>query len=119
MSDNVHPLHPYEPIDVGDPDVNRQLNMMRALADDSPPQWWWLSFTDARRRRTDRFLGVVIVEAPNIPMACQRAWILRINPGGEVMASSLLHERVPAAEWRERLLTRAEVDTLNAMMVRS
>ncbi len=47
-------------------------------------KFFWLSFAD-----DSGFLGAAIVEAPNIIAAIQKAWELKINPGGEVKSLEL------------------------------
>jgi len=62
---------------------------------------WWLSFGEPdeekpwwkfwRRAREGEFLGVVIVQAPDIHEAVQVAWRKKINPGGEVCGMPILN----------------------------
>jgi hypothetical protein len=46
--------------------------------------WWWLSFVDPDRPKGERFLGVCVVEAPDLRSAIRAAWKAKCNPGGEV-----------------------------------
>lgn len=78
--------------------------------------WWYLSFADR-----DRFLGACFVETPmqdvdmGMMAAIVRAHALQINPGGEVMGTPIPHDLLEGQvepEHRERLLSRAEIDTL-------
>lgn len=105
----------YRPVDTGlGPEANRAVNFALAAADESPPVWWWLSFCDTERPAGEQFLGVAIVEAPNVPMATVRAWDLGVNPGGQVAAYDVPAGHLPAVEWRDRLLTRAEAEALQS-----
>src|ERR1044071_9288221 len=67
-----------------------------------PASWWWLSFAN-----TERFLGVVVIQAHGPVHAIERARNLGINPGGEVHASQLPGFNPPAA-YIDRLLSKAE-----------
>lgn len=77
-----------------------------------PLTWWWLSFVDAEKPEGERFLGVAIVQARGIGHAVTEAYRLGINPGGEVVGLEIDAEHVPAEEYRERLLTKAEAEAL-------
>jgi hypothetical protein len=62
---------------------------------------WWLSFGEPdeekrwwkfwRKPKEGEFLGVVIVQAPDIHEAVQVAWRKKINPGGEVCGLPILN----------------------------
>lgn len=78
-----------------------------------PGRWWWLSFADPARPKGAQFQGVAIVRGEDLRAAIKEAWRLKINPGGEVMGTPLV-QLVPAAEWRERLLTREETEVCDA-----
>jgi len=62
---------------------------------------WWLSFGEPgeakpwwkfwRRAKEGEFLGVAIVQAPDIHQAVQVAWRKKINPGGEVCGMPILN----------------------------
>ena len=62
---------------------------------------WWLSFGEPdeekpwwkfwRRAKEGEFLGVVIVQAPDIHEAVQVAWRKKINPGGEVCGMPIMN----------------------------
>ena len=62
---------------------------------------WWLSFAEEdeqkpwwkfwRSSKEGEFLGVVIVQAPDIHEAVQVAWRKNINPGGEVFGVQILN----------------------------
>jgi hypothetical protein len=66
--------------------------------------WWWLSFSDPKLPPGQRFLGVVIVEGHGVASAAIRANELGINPGGGVQSIELKGDRIPAEEFRNRLL---------------
>lgn len=78
------------PCEPGSDEWHRRLALF--LADDAEPQWWWLSFVDTDQPYTEegdypggpRWLGISIVEAPNIVAAGMAAGLLGCNPGGEV-----------------------------------
>lgn len=73
--------------------------------------WWWLSFVDEERPEGDRFLGVLLIDAPSDTAAVMRAHMLGLNPGGEVaMWGPLTAEDVAKMNYPPRkLLTRAEI----------
>jgi hypothetical protein len=69
--------------------------------------WFYLSFATKEGWR-----GAAIVQAPSMIAAVRRAHDLRINPGGEVLLGELPPDMVPPKEWRERLLTKLELETI-------
>lgn len=70
---------------------------------------WWLSFINPTKQRGSQFLGVVILDADSLGHAIQRAWQLKINPGGECMGIELPEEaRAEHAPYMDRLLTEEE-----------
>jgi hypothetical protein len=73
-----------------------------------PGLWWWLSFCDSFKPEGQQFLGVAIVEGKTLRAAIETAEALGIHPGGRV-ASVACTLFVPAAAWRNRLLSREEV----------
>ena len=84
--------------------------------DETLSGWWWLSFVDNGRPRGDRFLGVSIVPGAGLEGSVRSAWALDCNPGGEVKGAPIPCRLLPAAEWRERLLTKGEALELSAWM---
>lgn len=69
--------------------------------------WWWLSFAG-----DDGWLGGCVVEGANVMAACERAWEIGCNPGGDVLGFSLDEKNAavfPEA-LRGRLLQAAELD---------
>lgn len=68
--------------------------------------FWHLSFAD-----DTGWLGGALVEAATMPVAVARCWELGCNPGGEVLALGFRARSVPDG-YANRLLSRAEVDTL-------
>ena len=76
------------------------------------PEWWWLSFADPNLPTGTQFLGVAIVQGQDIASAMVAATFLGINPGGEISGIAIPTEHVPGPEFRERLLSRVEAETL-------
>lgn len=77
---------------------------------------YWLSFCDPKRPEGTRFLGACIVPGRDLREAARWAWVLNCNPGGEVLGLEVpptIDPSIPA-EWRNRLLSREEVDRLDA-----
>jgi hypothetical protein len=75
---------------------------------------WWLSFVDPELPRGRRNLGVALVEGENILAAIPEAHRLGCNPGGEVLGF-LVPEDVDVRigpQWRNRLLTSSEAETV-------
>lgn len=95
-------------------DMERGDRIVGALFDEStePMRWWWLSFTDADLPEGSQFLGVAVVEARGLAWAITVAHGLGINPGGDVMAIEIPDEHVPPESFRNRLLDRAEAESL-------
>jgi hypothetical protein len=84
---------------------------------------WWLSFVDPHKAapRDEQvpggpgFLGVSIVRAPDFLTAVDFAWALGCNPGGEVKGYPMRPDDPTPPEYEGRLLTREEVDYLDAI----
>jgi len=83
---------------------------VREVADDMP--LWWLSFIDPTKKRGTRFLGVVVVEGADLAAAITRSHLLGVNPGGEIEAAGPLPAGCIATEWRDRLLTSGEANSI-------
>ena len=79
-----------------------------------PEQWWWLSFADPKLPKGTQFLGVALIRASGFVTATFYANMLNLNPGGEIQGMGIPPEIVVPEEYQERLLTRAEVETLDA-----
>jgi hypothetical protein len=80
-----------------------------------PVGWYWLSFCDNKRPEGEQFLGAAMVRAHGVLTASHVAWALGCNPGGE-MACVGPFDNDPPEGFANRLLTRAEVDALNAIV---
>jgi hypothetical protein len=69
----------------------------------------WMSFAGE-----DGFLGVVLIEGDDLADATIKTHKMRINPGGSIKAAEISADKeflIPE-EFRNRLLTRTEVDRL-------
>jgi hypothetical protein len=102
-------------------DTEQALDALAGLFPPAPDDpLWWLSFCDPdkappedeQRPGGPSFLGVVITQAPNFAAAITRSHVLGVNPGGEIGARGPIPARFIAAEWRDRLLTFAEVEAI-------
>lgn len=69
-------------------------------------RWVLLSFAD------DTFLGAAVVEALGITHAIAQTKAGNYNPGGSVLLLELPQDKLPPEEFRNRLLSRAEVLSL-------
>lgn len=65
--------------------------------------WWYLSFAD------DVFHGAILVLAKGIVTARLRVSELGHNPKGEVLGVPVPDHLLPAAEFRDRLLTKEDL----------
>lgn len=78
--------------------------------------WFYMSFCDADLPEGQQFLGGIYVRGASLEEALTRSHLLSINPGGEVECvgpfpeGMLDEDGVPEGD-RERLLTRAEVES--------
>jgi hypothetical protein len=70
------------------------------------PVWWYLSFADPEHG----WKGGVIVLAHGFATALLEAQRLRINPHGEVTGHPIPNDKTPAPKFRNRLLTKAELE---------
>lgn len=73
-------------------------------------RWWWLSFCDADLPKGSQFLGAVLIKASDIADAASKAWLMGINPGGEVQGMPAPSTFVPLQGWEGRLLSRADCE---------
>jgi hypothetical protein len=73
---------------------------------------WWLSFCDTDLPPGSQFLGVAICQAPTFPAAVTRSHVLGVNPGGQVASMGPIPPAAIAPEWRDRLLTRDEAESI-------
>jgi hypothetical protein len=74
--------------------------------------FWYLSYAGPS------FLGGVIVRAFGFVHACQRARDLNINPGGEIRGFPIPTSKNPAAEYVDKLLSKAELEKCWGEMVK-
>lgn len=78
------------------------------------PGLWWLSFADPDLPTGTQFLGALVIEAPGYMAALTMASMAGLNPGGEVQGMGPIPVSAIAPKWRGRLLSRADVDALDA-----
>jgi len=102
-------------------DTNQALNALAGyLPPDESDPLWWLSFCDPdkapppelQRPGGPSFLGGVITQAPTMEAAITRSHLLGVNPGGEIKILGPIAAEYIAAEWRDRLLSAAEIDAM-------
>lgn len=91
---------------------------------------WYLSFVDLPRNepsiyapmgfmtRPALWLGAALVEATDVVDAARQARRLGCNPGGEVVGVRISDRLsfLVTAHWRNRLLDRGEVETLDRLL---
>jgi hypothetical protein len=69
------------------------------------PKWFYLSYADEAG-----FRGGLYTFAHGPVEAMTRAGILGLSPGGEVYSFECPKDKLPPPEFRERLLTKAELE---------
>ena len=79
-------------------------------AEDAP--LWMMSFCDPDRPAGTQYLGGAVIQAPTLAAAITRSHVLKVNPGGEVATAGPLPAAWIGPEWRDRLLTREEVEAI-------
>jgi hypothetical protein len=95
--------------------IERLRNMVqRERAECIAPVWWYLSFAGG----DDGWRGGVIVMGHGFATALLEANRLKINPHGEVMGHPVPSDHTPAPKFRNRLLTKAELEECWGPMVR-
>lgn len=99
----------WQPIDLGDPNLNREINKLTASLDTSPAAWWWLSFADPHLPEGEQFLGAALIRERNVVMAIERSWQLGVNPGGEVAFELIPEDAIPEGQPREILMSRETI----------
>lgn len=70
-------------------------------------QWYYGSFATEKD-----FLGAVVMQAHGPVTLALGAHRLGINPGGQLLALSLPNEELPGKKWRNRLLSREQVQQI-------
>lgn len=78
--------------------------------------WFWLSFADPNLPKGTQFLGGCIVQAGSFLGAVSAANQLGINPGGEVQGVEIPKGAGLPEAFRNRLLTRDEIDAMDEIM---
>lgn len=73
----------------------------------------WCSFADPDKPKGKQFLGVVITEAADVDEASSKFWKLRINPGGEILASKLPEDSMEAKFPLDKLLSEDDLRRLS------
>ena len=70
----------------------------------------YLSFAD------DEWLGGLFIEAPDFPSAITASHVQGLNPGGEIMSVELPDDAPIPVEYRNRLLSRTDLEDLDRVM---
>lgn len=65
-------------------------------------RWWW--------PWASSFRGACIVGGRNVEEACDRAWELKCNPGGDAYGYPVPDTVKVDPRWRNRLLSKRELD---------
>lgn len=82
---------------------------VEAAVDGIPVEGWvWVSFADPDLPEGQQFLGVVVTEKARWPML----GLFGLNPGGEMAVADIPEEHLPPPEFRNRILTREEAESL-------
>lgn len=80
------------------------------------PNWWWLSFCDAKKPAGSQFLSAALVPADTFADAITNAWVLGVNPGGDVNGRGPLPNKAIYDRYIGRRLSRSDVDELDKDM---
>ena len=78
---------------------------------EQPQKVMWMSFCAGNKPKGQQFLGVIIMRAPGLMHAIERAWALGINPGGEVVTTLLADASSVKPEHFDKLLSMSELRT--------
>jgi hypothetical protein len=73
---------------------------------------WWLSFADPDLPEGSQFLGVLIIQGPSLEAVITRSHVLELNPGGQIAAQGPIPAKYIATEWRDRLLSKEEAESV-------
>jgi hypothetical protein len=79
----------------------------------------WLSFADPELPEGTQFLGVIIVHAPTFMEAWAWTHAAGINPGGGVQGVEFDDAAPVPPEYVGRLLSKADVETLDGIMAKA
>ena len=89
-------------------DFRKRLNKLLAEEAKQPLCWWYLSYA-----KEDGFRGAVYIQAHGPTEATYLSRHRQISPGGEVFIVSVPDDKIPDEKYRNRLLTKEEVQAAN------
>jgi hypothetical protein len=78
----------------------------------------WMSFADPGRPVGQRFLGVIIIDAPGLATATTMTHTMGINPGGEIQSMEIPEDLEIKPFWKNRLLTKAECEMVDDILLK-
>lgn len=87
-------------------EFQQRLNTLLAQEGKNPLSWWYLSYAGETE-----FLGGLIIQAHGPTEATYLSRHRGISPGGEVLILQVPDDQLPPDEYRNRLLTRQELNT--------
>lgn len=87
-------------------EFRQRVNKLLGEDGKNPLSWWFLSYAD-----DDGFRGGVIIQAHGQTEAVYLSSHRGISPGGEIRIIPIPDEFLPPDEYRNRLLTRPELNT--------
>lgn len=88
-------------------EFRERINKLLADERSEPMRWWYLSYAS-----DEGFRGGVYIEAHGPVEAAYLARHRNLSPGGQVQMILVPPEHVPEDRYRNRLLTREEIETM-------
>jgi hypothetical protein len=88
-----------------DDQFRERLKFLVAEEAKQPEEWLYLSFVSDHK-----FLGAIVMKGHGFVSVVQRCHALGINPGGEVACLELKEANLPPEQYRNRLLSKKELE---------
>lgn len=89
-------------------EFRQRINKLLAEEAKNPLRWFYMSYAGE-----DGFRGAVYIQAHGPAEATYLSRHRHLSPGGEVLIASVPDDKIPTEKYRNRLLTKAEVQAAN------
>lgn len=91
--------------------ADRVTELLKEDSENDLLHWWWLSFADE-----SGFKGALVIKARGFTEALLIANLTNLNPQGEVKGAELPIDAVIPEEWKNKLISKAEIEQMGGAM---